>query len=124
MQWFCQNNPETGERRARPFSTNMVGQNGVDIAVLYLDWVGTHWQGHTWPGKANELVWHFNPLLKSSSSTCKLIPSQCSANAKWFLCQDPTERLASFFAERECAGGSLSGPILTVCAAIGHPASC
>ena len=57
MQWFCQTNPQTGERRAQPFSTNMVGPNGVDKqAVLYLDWVGTHWEGHTWPGKADELV--------------------------------------------------------------------
>jgi len=59
----------------------MVGPNGVDIAVLYLDWVGMHWEGHTWPGKANELVCgHFRiSILTFSSSTYMLIST-------WYIC--------------------------------------
>ena len=55
MQRFCSHNEE-GNARAPPFRADLTHEDGFDLAVQVLDWVGKNMPGWQYPRKAPELV--------------------------------------------------------------------
>lgn len=56
MQRFCTHDPETGEKRAKPFNTDLTANNGLDLATQVIQWVGNNMPGWTYGRKADSLV--------------------------------------------------------------------
>lgn len=56
VQWFLEND-EAGQKRTEPYDSNMLTpENGVDVAVRFMQWVAENFPGHTWRKKAKQLV--------------------------------------------------------------------
>ena len=56
MQRFCTHNPENGLPRAKPYNADLTAEDGMDLAVLVLSWVGLNMPGWTYSRKAEALV--------------------------------------------------------------------
>ena len=54
-QWFLENDEE-GNKRPQAFDGQMVTCAGVDVAVLFIQWVGKNFPGCDWKRKASQLV--------------------------------------------------------------------
>jgi hypothetical protein len=56
LQWFLQNDPETGAPRKQPYTGNLLSPEGLDVATKCLYWIGANFPGLTTKRKAAELV--------------------------------------------------------------------
>ena len=71
LQWYLGNDPRTGRERRRPLDGSLLGDEGLGLAVRFIQWIGTNMKNYNYKGKAKELVMHsasggLIPLLSAS----------------------------------------------------------
>lgn len=74
LQWYLGHDPRTGRKRSRPLDGSLLGDEGLGLAVRFIQWIGTNMKNYKYKGKAKELVMHsasghLTQLLSATSWT-------------------------------------------------------
>ncbi|KAK9868889.1 hypothetical protein WJX84_000649 [Apatococcus fuscideae] len=56
LEWYLGNDPRTGRERRRPLDGSLLGNEGLGLAVRFIQWIGTNMKNYNYKGKAKELT--------------------------------------------------------------------